>query len=145
MAKMINASTALSEIANNKLDIFDTRDALHFRDGTIPGAYNVSMYNMSNILNLQNNKILVTGDDKQHTDAIITQLESLGFKKLFSLNTSIDTMLGNSDSKPAKPRINTTAQKKRAGSKMLRSVKTNEPSVATVTYKKKRIICDSTE
>lgn len=141
MATNITVSVARYNIENNNLVVFDTRDALQFRDGTFNGAYNVSMYNMGNVLSLINSKILVTGDDVQHTNAIIIQLESLGFKKLYEVNVSIDVLLN----KPIKVQINTKAQKKRVSSKMLHSAKTSETSAATVTYKKKRTVCDSTE
>ncbi len=138
--------TAISHIDAKKkikndtsIIIFDTRTALEFRDHQLPNSVNVSMFNISDYAKYNNQSILVVGNDKsKHVlQSIISFLMSAKFKKIFVLNSSVDTWF-DINSQPHKT-INSIMRNKKSHGERRRKTTQHSPEVLI----KKRINVES--
>jgi len=65
--------------------LIDVRTPVLFRDGTLPGAINISARQVSELLKYPKNKKMVFfGDDNTATDVIVNYVTGLGFTDVFS-------------------------------------------------------------
>ena len=70
--------------------IYDTRDPVKYRDGTIPGAINLTLRKVSDVLkHPKTTPIIVFGDDASTVKSTINYISQYGFSNVFLLN-SID-------------------------------------------------------
>lgn len=88
--KKISGSKA-KQIVDRGALLIDTRDPVSFRDGTLTGASNVSLRNISSLLKHPRTTPLVffgSGDDNE-LQRFVSYAVQMGFNKVFALG-SID-------------------------------------------------------
>ena len=92
MAKRIN-KTQLKALLDKKARLYDTRDAVAFRDGTLPGAEHLALRNISTLFKLpKTTSIVLFGHGYGDTEvtSAINYLEQYGYTNVYNLG-SMDT------------------------------------------------------
>lgn len=87
--KTIGKNKAL-HLLDKGAKLFDVRDPVSFRDGTITGASNLSLRNVSTLMKLPKNTKLIffgTTDDDENLKAIINYVLQFGFTEVYSLGS----------------------------------------------------------
>lgn len=65
MGRLINRRILLGLLENSNTLLFDVRDPVAFRDGTIPGAINLPVSNMSQLVTYpRNSKVIFFGENE---------------------------------------------------------------------------------
>ena len=65
--------------------LIDTRTPVQFRDGTLPGAVNMSPRQVSALIKYpKNTKLVFFGDDSAAIDAFINYAKSMGFADVYT-------------------------------------------------------------
>jgi rhodanese-related sulfurtransferase len=73
--------------------LIDTRDPVSYRDGTLPGAINMHLRQVSSLFkHPKNTKMVIFGNtaDDTTTHAIVNYLRQYGFTEVFTMNTKED-------------------------------------------------------
>lgn len=89
MAVCIKGKRAKSLIAEGA-KLIDTRDAVSFRDGTLPNAINIQLRRVSELFKLPRNTKLIlfgTGYDDTNVISATSYLSQYGFLDVYSLGS----------------------------------------------------------
>ncbi len=95
MGKKINNNYAGKLIAKGAI-LIDVRDPVSFRDGTLPGAINITTCNVSRLMTWdKNSKLIFFGNSSQDSDlkTVLKYAHQLRFNNIFYLDDITDFKL----------------------------------------------------
>jgi len=83
----INGKRA-QKLLENGAKLYDVRDAVAFRDGTLPGAVNLPLRQVSTLMKLpKDTKLILFGasNDDENLKHILNYISQFGFTEVYSL------------------------------------------------------------
>lgn len=91
MGKKISLSKA-DQLVNKGAKLYDVRDPVSFRDGTLSGAVNMSLRQISQLQKMPKNQELIffgTGDDDTTLQMVLNYVHQFGFTKVYVVDKPV--------------------------------------------------------